>query len=138
VKNMCEHNAFEGIYSRRSKRWKLTLILLVLALMVTVIVALNIGYAPISFSQILSILGNQVPILNWSIDSSSFSATSQAIILELRLPRVLAGVFIGAGLSVAGVLYQGVFKNPMSDPYVLGVSAGASLGLLLLLFSGLG
>jgi iron complex transport system permease protein len=136
--DMSEHNTVESTYSKRSKRWKLTLTLLFLALIATIIVSLNIGYAPISFNQILSIISNQVPILNMGIDSSSFTATNQAIILEIRLPRVIAGVFIGAALSAAGVLYQGVFKNPMSDPYVLGVSAGASLGAAIAIVFGAG
>jgi len=102
--------------------------LLVIALFFIVIVALNIGYAPISFSEIISIIGKQIPLLNTTIDPNAFTATNESIILQIRLPRILAGVIIGAGLASAGVLYQGVFKNPMADPYVLGVSAGASVG----------
>ncbi|MCW3998824.1 MAG: iron ABC transporter permease [Candidatus Bathyarchaeota archaeon] len=118
----------ETAYSKRSKRWKLILALLVIGLFFTVIVSLNIGYAPISFSEILAILGRQIPLLNTSIHSSSILPSTAAIILDIRLPRVLAAVVIGAGLAASGVLYQGVFKNPMADPYVLGVSAGASVG----------
>jgi iron complex transport system permease protein len=118
----------ETAYSKRSKRWKLILTLLVIALFFTVIVSLNIGYAPISFSEILSVLGNQIPLLNTTIDPNTLSAVNAAIILQIRLPRIIAAVIIGAGLATAGVLYQGVFKNPMADPYVLGVSAGASVG----------
>ncbi len=118
----------EAAYSKRSKRWKLIFAGLIIALFVTVIVSLNIGYAPVSFSKILAILGNQVPILNGAIAPNSFSSTEQSIILYSRLPRIAAGVIIGAGLAAAGVLYQGVLKNPMADPYVLGVSAGASVG----------
>ena len=49
-------------------------------------------------------------------------------IFQIRLPRVLLGVLVGAGLAVAGVGLQGLFKNPMADPYIVGVSAGAGLG----------
>ncbi|MCW3996820.1 MAG: iron chelate uptake ABC transporter family permease subunit [Candidatus Bathyarchaeota archaeon] len=115
-------------YSKRSRRWQLTLTALIIALFVTVLASLNVGYAPISFSEILAALGKQIPFLNGSISSNSVSTVNQAIILDIRLPRILAGVIIGAALATAGVLYQGVFKNPMADPYVLGVSAGASLG----------
>jgi iron complex transport system permease protein len=118
----------ETAYSNRSKRWKLILTLLVIALFFAVVVSLNIGFAPISFSEILSVIGNQIPLLNTTINPDSFSAVNAAIILQIRLPRILAAVIIGAGLATAGVLYQGVFKNPMADPYVLGVSAGASVG----------
>ena len=53
------------------------------------------------------------------------------IILQLRLPRILLGVFVGMALSVAGVMMQGLFRNPLAGPYVLGVSSGASLGAAL-------
>jgi len=118
----------EKTYQQRSKRWKVTLLLLIAALVITVIVALDIGFAPISFSEILNIIGNQIPFLNGSIDPSSFSTVNQAIIMQIRFPRILAGAIIGAGLAASGVLYQGVFKNPMADPFVLGVSSGSVLG----------
>jgi iron complex transport system permease protein len=121
-------NNVETAYTKRSKRWKLTLIGLIIALILTVIVSLDIGYALIPFSEILSILGKQVPILSGHIDPNAFSSVNQAIILDIRLPRILSAVIIGAALATSGVIFQGVFKNPMADPYVLGVSAGASLG----------
>jgi iron complex transport system permease protein len=118
----------EGTYIKRSSRWKLILVALIVALVVTIIVSLNIGYASISFSEILSILGKQIPFLSGSINSASISPTNEAIILQIRLPRVLAGALVGAGLAAAGVIYQGVFRNPMADSYLLGASAGASVG----------
>jgi iron complex transport system permease protein len=137
----------ETKYSKRSSRWKLILLLLIVSLVGVVIFCLNIGFAPISFSQILAILGKQIPFLNGSINSSAVSSVDQAIILEIRLPRILAGALVGAGLAAAGVMYQGVFRNPMADSYLLGASAGASLGYTLaalyagslaLTFAGLG
>jgi iron complex transport system permease protein len=124
-------------YSKRSSRWKLILLMLVVALVGAVIICLNVGYAPIDFSQILAILGKQIPFLNGTISSSSISPVNAAIILQIRLPRVLAGAIVGAGLAAAGVMYQGVFRNPMADSYLLGASAGASLGYTLaVLFTG--
>jgi len=118
----------EGSYSKRSSRWKIILAALVLALILTIIVSLNIGYASISFSQILDIIGKQIPFIGGSINSSSISPSSQAIILLIRLPRVLAAALVGAALAAAGVIYQGIFRNPMADSYLLGASAGASVG----------
>ncbi len=123
----------ENTYSRRSSRWKLILLVSIVALVVTVIVSLNVGYAPISFQEILRILSKNIPFLGGSIDSSSISSTNESIILLIRLPRVLAGALVGAGLAAAGVVYQGVFRNPMADSYLLGASAGASLGYTLAL-----
>ena len=137
----------ERKYSNRSKRWKLILLGLVAALVVAVIISLNIGFAPINFSDILTILGKQIPLINSSIDSSTVSAVSEAIIVQIRLPRIIAGAIVGAGLAAAGVMYQGVFRNPMADSYLLGASAGASFaytlaalyaGSLALNFFGLG
>ena len=62
----------------------------------------------------MTILGNQIPGINLPVDP-----INQSVIFYSRFPRIIAGVVIGAGLAAAGVLYQGVFKNPMADPYVL-------------------
>lgn len=59
------------------------------------------------------------------------------IFLQLRLPRILLCILAGAGLSVCGAAYQSVFRNPLTDPYVLGVSSGASLGASLAILFGL-
>jgi cobalamin transport system permease protein len=117
-----------SLYSKRSSQWKLIIVLLIFALIAVIILSLNIGYAQISFSEILAIIGKNVPFIGKSISSASISPTDQAIIMQIRLPRVLAAALVGAALASAGVLYQGVFKNPMADSYLLGASAGASLG----------
>lgn len=118
-------------YSKRPSRWKLILLTLVAVLVIVVVLCLNVGYAPISFSDILNILGKQIPLLNNYINPSSVSNVNEAIILQIRLPRILAGAISGAGLAAAGVMYQGIFRNPMADSYLLGASAGASFGYTL-------
>ncbi|MGB9842346.1 MAG: iron chelate uptake ABC transporter family permease subunit, partial [Candidatus Bathyarchaeales archaeon] len=105
----------EGTYFRRSSRWKLIVILLLVALFVTVLVSLNVGYAQIPFANILATLGKQIPFLDGYIDSSLVLPRDSAIILQIRLPRIIAGVVVGAALAASGVVYQGVFKNPMAD-----------------------
>jgi iron complex transport system permease protein len=124
-------NEIENKYSKRSSKWKLTVAALIILLGVVIIVCLNIGFAPISLSEIMAILGKQIPFLNSSISSSSVSPVNEAIIMQIRLPRILAGALAGAGLAAAGVMYQGVFRNPMADSYLLGASAGASFGYTL-------
>lgn len=121
----------ERKYSNRSKRWKLVLLGLVAALFVAVVISLNIGFAPINFSDILTILGKQIPFINSSTNGASISVVSEAIIVQIRLPRIIAGAIVGAGLAAAGVMYQGVFRNPMADSYLLGASAGASFAYTL-------
>ena len=73
------------------------------------------------------------------VDMEGISAGSIAIIRDVRLPRVLLGFLTGAALAVCGASYQGIFKNPMADPYILGISSGAALGAaigIVLQFSG--
>jgi len=128
----------ESTYFRRTSRWKLIVTLLIVALIVTVIVSLNVGYAQIPFGNILTILGKQIPFVNGFVDSSLVLPSQTAIILQIRLPRIIAGVVVGAALAASGVVYQGVFRNPMADSYVLGVSAGAAVGASVSILFGAG
>src|SRR3954467_10437291 len=73
--------------------------------------------------RLLSPLGGSVP--------GELEGTQAAVLLELRLPRVLIASLVGAGLAVSGAAYQGVFRNPLADPYLLGVAAGAGFGATL-------
>jgi iron complex transport system permease protein len=60
---------------------------------------------------------------------AGLSATQESIVREIRLPRVVLGLLVGATLSVSGASYQGVFRNPLADPYTLGAASGAGLGV---------
>ena len=70
--------------------------------------------------------------------TSPLSPTEEAIVWELRIPRVALGALVGATLALAGATYQGVFRNPLADPYLLGVAAGAGLGATLAIAYGPG
>jgi iron complex transport system permease protein len=63
--------------------------------------------------------------------TSPLTPTEEAILWEIRIPRVVLGALVGAMLALAGATYQGVFRNPLADPYLLGVAAGAGLGATL-------
>lgn len=93
-------------------------------LVVVMLAAVGIGAVPIAPGQVLAILADRVGIaLPWDY------APQQALVLTgIRLPRVLLGVIVGAGLSVSGALMQGLFRNPLADPGLVGVSSGAALG----------
>ena len=56
------------------------------------------------------------------------AADAEAIVIDLRLPRVLTAMVVGTGLAVAGATFQGLLRNPLADPYVLGTASGAALG----------
>jgi iron complex transport system permease protein len=80
-----------------------------------------------AWSVILELV-DRVPLVE--VDSG-LSASDAAILWELRIPRVVLGGLVGAMLSIAGAAYQGAFRNPLADPYLLGVAAGAGLGATL-------
>jgi len=65
------------------------------------------------------------------------SETERTIILSLRLPRAILAGIVGAGLSVSGVTFQALLRNPLADPYILGVSSGAAVGAILAILFGL-
>lgn len=67
-------------------------------------------------------------ILHLPVNMDGISSGNTAIIWNVRLPRVILGFLTGGALAVCGAAYQGIFKNPMADPYILGVSSGAALG----------
>jgi iron complex transport system permease protein len=92
------------------------------ALLVAVMLAaLSIGSVPIPISDIISVLTG----------SAGVNEPARTIILSLRLPRILLAVIVGAGLSVAGVVFQALLRNPLAEPYILGISSGGTVGALL-------
>lgn len=102
-------------------------------LVVSVIVSLSLGAAQVPIREVWSI------IWRWCfglIDGSDLSAYER-IIIEVRLPRVVLAILVGAALSVAGAGFQGVLRNPLADPFTLGVASGASMGAALAIFTGL-
>ena len=109
---------------RRRKR--LTLILLLGgSLVASLFLASAFGAVTISFVEILKMALNKVAIFDFP---STWRAVDETIIFQIRLPRVIGGVMVGAALATAGVLFQGLLRNPMADPYIIGTSAGAALG----------
>jgi iron complex transport system permease protein len=90
----------------------------------------DLGVMPVA-KEVLS----HVPFLGVE---SSFSDTDDAILWELRAPRVALGLLVGAMLASAGAAYQGVFRNPLADPYLLGAAAGAGLGATIVIAYGVG
>ena len=104
-----------------------------LALVVTVF-ATTLGSVHIPFSTCFQVLLSQVPFLDITPSSPEVFGMIldvprlEMIILNVRLPRVLLAGLVGAALAVAGATYQGLFRNPLADPYLLGVASGAGLG----------
>ncbi len=105
-----------------------------------IIACASFGAARISLKDTGLILGSFIPGLNHFIDTSRLDPQNIVIISQIRLPRIFLSIFVGMALASAGVIFQGLFRNPMAAPYVIGVSAGAALGATigLVFVSGIG
>lgn len=112
----------------KRKHYNVKFLLFILILFCLIIVSSTLGAADISFFKAIRIILSKVPLLNKFIYTGDINSTSVLILLKIRLPRILLAALIGIGLSIVGVTFQGLFKNPMADPYVLGVSSGSALG----------
>ncbi|TFZ40375.1 iron ABC transporter permease [Soehngenia longivitae] len=111
------------------------LISLLMLLIIIVAMASAIGSANIKVLDVYRVILSKMPIINKYINVENITDAQFAIIWNVRLPRVILGMMVGASLSVAGVSFQGLLKNPMADPYILGVSSGAALGATIAIIS---
>ena len=97
-------------------------------LFVVVVIALKLGAVPVSLyglgRDLLRVIFHQ---------SGGISSDYGLIVIDIRLPRILLGIIVGASLAVAGTSFQALLRNPLADPYVLGVSSGAALGAIIAL-----
>lgn len=101
-------------------------------LLVSVTIAITFGPADISASEVWTTLLHHLGL----VAESPVSRLRDAIVWELRLPRVLAALGVGAGLALAGTVMQVLTRNPLADPYLLGLSSGAALGAVVFLLAG--
>ena len=104
--------------ARKGIRWAL-----ILLLVASIVLAAGRGAMAISPGQVMAVLldraGIHLPI--------AYTEGMEGVLLQIRLPRILLAVLVGAGLAVAGASLQGLFRNPMADPVLIGISSGASL-----------
>lgn len=109
---------------------KLTLVIVILGvgLVLSILIASAFGSATVALPDILKMTLNKLAIFHFT---DTWHATEEIIIFDIRLPRVIGGALVGAALATAGVLFQGLLRNPMADPYIIGTSAGAALGATL-------
>ncbi len=94
-------------------------------LLVSVVLGVGLGSVQIGPGETVGVILWRTLGIRIGLD---WSAASEAIIWDLRLPRVLTAMVIGSGLAVAGATFQGLLRNPLADPYVLGTASGAALG----------
>ncbi|MEV5652660.1 iron chelate uptake ABC transporter family permease subunit [Nocardia sp. NPDC052254] len=102
-------------------------------LVVSIAITLTIGPADLSVSEVYSVVGEHL-----GFDAAHVSRIKEGIVWELRLPRTLLAAICGAGLALCGAIMQSVLRNPLADPFVLGISSGASTGAVAVAVLGLG
>lgn len=98
-------------------------LIFVLLPLIIILISLCVGAYDVSITDIFKIFASK-----FTHDNSGVEAIAASIILDTRLPRTIGAVLVGAGLSVSGAVFQCIFKNPLADPYTLGVSNGAGFG----------
>ena len=86
------------------------------------------GAAGLPVAGVLSSLLDHIPLVDLD---SSLTVRQESVLFQIRLPRLVLGMLVGGSLGMAGASYQGIFRNPLADPYFLGVSAGAGFGAVL-------
>lgn len=111
-------------------------LLLLLLLPAVIVGSLSVGSADLSVRDSIRLFLSKVPIVGKMVDSSDIKEVYQLILFRVRLPRILLAGCVGAGLSVTGAVFQGLFRNPLADPHVLGVSSGAAIGATVAIISG--
>lgn len=106
-------------------------VVLAIALVLSISIALTIGPANLSLGEVWGSVGAHL-----TGSGSPLSVLRDGIVWELRLPRILTGAAVGAGLALVGAIMQALTRNQLADPYLLGISSGASLGAVTVLLLG--
>ncbi|MGX1702236.1 FecCD family ABC transporter permease [Microbacterium sp. NPDC055357] len=109
----------------RTPRFVVLTIVMSVALVATALVSLGIGQYPLPPAEVLGILLQAIGI---DTGLAPDAPTASGVVMDIRMPRVVLGLLVGAALAVSGVLMQAIFGNPLADAAVVGVSSGAALG----------
>lgn len=112
------------------RRYAIVLLAMLAVLILATLLSFWIGYYPLSPGDVVRAF-----LARFGVDSQ-MDPNAVTIFWNIRLPRILSAVFIGASLSVAGASYQSMFRNPLVSPDILGVSSGASLGAAIAILCG--
>ena len=116
-------------------RWLSVMAILSTAAVALTLLCLQMGTRYVSIAEVGRIIGRAFGVGETEANGSSITDT---IVLQLRMPRVLLGFLVGSSLASVGVILQALLRNPLADPYILGVSSGAALGVSLAVLFGLG
>jgi iron complex transport system permease protein len=122
-----EKKPIEQLHAEKLAKWTLAILVLVGALFVTIVLCICLGTVYIPPDRVLAILAG---------NTEGIPPAEVSIIQQVRLPRIMLAGVVGACLSIAGVALQGIFKNPMASPSVIGISQGAAFGASLTIVLG--
>ena len=103
------------------------MVYLVAILCLSIVLTTAIGPVYVPPMEILALLGSKLQLC----ETSSIPHKHEVIIFQIRLPRIFLGILVGLSLATAGTALQGLFKNPMADPYIIGIASGAAVGAVL-------
>lgn len=112
-------------YFRKFIHWKMIMVYLVVILCLSIVLTTAIGPVYVPPLEIVALLGSKLRLCETS------SIPHEVIIFQIRLPRIFLGILVGLSLATAGTALQGLFKNPMADPYIIGIASGAAVGAVL-------
>jgi iron complex transport system permease protein len=115
-------------HSRRRRVRLYSICALALGCLIVGTLVLTVGSVQIPFLTVWRILISHLPLMDISGD---WTSNTDMIVTSIRLPRVVMAGLAGASLGVAGATYQGLFRNPLADPYLIGVAQGAALGAVI-------
>ena len=119
----------ENISTKRFNKDTLLFVILIFLLISSMFIGLMVGTVPISFYDKIKILCNLITFQ----DTYGVDKNNVFIILEIRLPRVLLAGMVGFALSLCGAIMQCIFRNPLADPYLLGVASGSTAGISIII-----
>jgi iron complex transport system permease protein len=136
--DMRDIDELKKFYLKCRRHWPLIITSLLIMNFSVVATSMCVGSADISLLEILSALGWRVKATFGFSPKLTIDEAKEVIIFQIRLPRAILASLVGGSLATAGAVLQGIFRNPMADPYVIGVSSGAALGASLAIIFGLG
>lgn len=119
----------------RRKLWVSNLIL-GFVLLISIVIAASIGSASLSMKDSLKIILSRIPLLEHLVSIEGIKPNYETIIWNIRIPRIFLSGLSGASLALVGACFQGIFRNPLADPQIIGVSSGAALGATIAVLSG--
>ncbi|WHY97592.1 FecCD family ABC transporter permease [Peribacillus simplex] len=121
----------QSIRNNLTTKWAFAYLIALLILLFAMTIGISFGSVPVPIPVLVQIIGKEIFHLPISADPDVMLTN---IVMNIRLPRVLLAGLVGASLAIAGAAFQGLLRNPLADPYTLGISSGASVGAVLTIF----